>query len=470
MNQREQGEMGPKGDPQPQSPIKIKYQERAQADCARLQQFLATKDEEERKKLTNPDEYIPAVIQIAGGLYPKTPETHTILLDYLCESGYGVEDLTIPNPEKDKYFGKPIPEEMRIHGRSTGFAKLREDAMQRAGKCGSCNEYISIRGVQSHNHQCEKCGAITYQEMIKGSQVAFSWFRAPKNPVAFKLTSEGEMITNPMDPQLFVGGGSLIVERYDDKSRLIYCYGELAEAEKEGIDFGERTKELYRKLADAGHTDHIMISRDDISDIWGHSWNHKIVKLYQGKEYGEWDRLPVAEMLNLYEPWHWAPAEASPDLHNQILSAAGQVSDKGYYYQDGRAAFWEPQLENMRRFVDHFTTLDLIKWDQMIRTASKSGPGMIDALAHFCHTRPNVIDKPNIGNALIGLVDSMQGKPKTKEQLEAEKKYLQTEGFNGTVDEAINNFREALTEEEVKRAKQKRNFVQKIWESLDLDK
>lgn len=478
MSQREQGENLPSdisgipvGDPKPQNPARLSYLERTQADYARLQRFLTATEEDERKQLVNPDEYIPGVIEITMALYPKSPEIHAILLPYLYEHGYEVEDLTTPEAIEKSISGRPEPEVMRANGWSTGFAKLREDAMQRVGKCGSCSEYISVRGIQSHDHQCEKCGEVTYKDMVKGSQVSLGWFREPESAVSFKVMANGELVTSPMDGRLLLGGGSLVVERYDHESGLIYCYGDIAEVEKEGIDVGSNARELYRKLADAGHSDRIMISRNDISDVWGHVWNHKIVKLYQGKEYGEWDHLPVSETYSIYEPWHWVPAEPSPTLHEKIISAAGMVSDKGYYYQDGRAAFYDVHLDRMRRFVDHFTTLNLNRWDvAIIWAADKSGPGMIDAIAHFCHEAPIIEDRPNIGNALIGLADSLAGKPKTRAQIEAEIRYMRTEGFDGSIDDLVEAMRKAgliPTEDDVRKAKEQRNWIQSIWDSLN---
>jgi len=138
-------------------------------------------------------------------------------------------------------------------------------------------------------------------------------------------------------------------------------------------------------------------------------------KVYQGKEYGEWERLPIPDGICIYKAWEGYPIGPSLALHEEIIHSAGMVSDCGYYYQDGRGAFGGIHFLRMRLFVEHLTTLDLKEWDEFARRAPCSGPGFIRACAAFCQgTRtPQYTDKPNIGNLIVGFCKAMSGEPMT---------------------------------------------------------
>ena len=92
------------------------------------------------------------------------------------------------------------------------------------------------------------------------------------------------------------------------------------------------------------------------------------------------------------------------------------MSDKGYYYQDGRQAFYEGQWKEMAKFVRHFTVLDGDRFDTAWPKFRNSGPGGIDDLAHFCHGNPIVENRPNIGNALVAAGKLMEGQTLTEDE------------------------------------------------------
>ncbi len=119
---------------------------------------------------------------------------------------------------------------------------------------------------------------------------------------------------------------------------------------------------------------------------------------------------PLRPSMSIFEAWHWAPLPRSPELHERIIHAARMVSRCDYYYQDGRPAFGGSAVTEMRLFVEHFTQLKLDEWDEMVRRASRSGPGMIRAIAMLCHPQAEIEDRPNIGNLLVGLSKIMTGK------------------------------------------------------------
>lgn len=454
----------------PWTQSQLEYLRRSKDDFQRLREFLDA-NEQKRRQLTHEDEHIPGVVIAAGNLYPKIPEIRDVLFGYLEEQGYKVKDCTVPEPGHEQYFDRPSLEVQQREGWYMYYASLRDDVLKRVGKCDSCESYISPIGIQTHGHECECCGEATYDKFPKGSRIGFSLLSLPETAIGVIFTEGGDAKEAPFDSEN-LRDASLIVESYDPDTKEIYCYGELAEAEKEGLNYGSDVVETYRRLSDVAHVDRIIVNRSDIINVWGSRRNFRIVKLFEDEEYSELDRLPVAESFSIYEPWHWAPLSPTPDLHNKILRASGLVEDKSWYHQDGRVGVYEGNIKSMRRFVDHFTTLNLSAWDQMILRAPRSGPGMIDVVAHFCHSSPRIVNEPNIGNFLIGLADSMAGKPKTKGQLEAELRYLRSEGFNGTVDDLISYCR-ALglipSETDIQKEKERRQRLEDIWNSLDLE-
>ncbi len=333
------------------------------------------------------------VVDIIGcGLYVKTREALPILLQQLEADGYSIKGCS-----KDKHHPDP----------GSHYASLRQDVCDRKGKCESCNSYISSLGIQSHKHKCEVCGEFTYVKYCDGTIVRFTFIGNERNV---------------FEPTL-----RMKVYDYDDAMKCLLLYPvpedgnnfndwgvdnamKVLERNKDKFTHVERDSKDFLAVHYNAYT--MYVEPDDVismCETQGHQWNHKIVKLYKGKEYSEWDRLPIAESHMIYEAWRWAPLRPSPDLHERIISAAGMVSRADYYYQDGRAAFYDTHLETMRLFVQHFTTLNLDEWDRMIRRADRSGPGMIKTIARFCHPNAVVRNEPNIGNLLVGVGKMISG-------------------------------------------------------------
>jgi len=159
----------------------------------------------------------------------------------------------------------------------------------------------------------------------------------------------------------------------------------------------------------------------DIAEINGEIHNHKIVKLFGGKEFGDWDKLPIPENMSLYEAWHWMPLSPGEGLYKKVMSAASQVSSKDHYHQDGRPAFNQTQIDWMLTFIDHFTTVDVEQVRPYLRI-NLSGPAMIDTLAALTGKKGTIPTMPNIGNALTFLGKVVEGKPVSHaEMVEARK-------------------------------------------------
>jgi hypothetical protein len=172
-------------------------------------------------------------------------------------------------------------------------------------------------------------------------------------------------------------------------------------------DIKERNKEIVLK-----YTPHMVgvINMYEIDRTSGKCINNlKHVRLWGDKEYGEWDTAPYENAYSIEEMWLRDPIPAS-DLHRAIIRAAGMVSDISYYGSDTTLDFDGIHLLRMvsdisyygsdttldfdgihllrmRRFVEHFTSLNLKKWDKMMLDAPRSGPGMIRAISDFCNGR-----------------------------------------------------------------------------------
>ena len=355
----------------------------------------------------------PGVIWVGWDLYIESPNALIPTLDELRAIGYTVESL-----REDEYRHKEgtTVEQMEQGGWSLWYCRLEGI---RHGKCKSCQAYISTQGIQSHGHTCENCGAITYLKIQDGSTVRFSFV--------------GERSYFP--PELHMKA-----YRWDAEQSDLYLYPEPLEYGGLGVLHGEKAREYLAKHHDKWERvevdglsylkvkyvnspwtqDHEDVSTIDMSDTSNHYWGHKIVRLWEGKEYGEWDmKFPVPESISVYEAWHWAPLQPSPKLHEEIIHAAGMVSDQGYYYQDGRAAFYAVHWERMRVFVEHFTTLDIDEWDKAANRFRHDGPGAIADIARFCSSSPQITNKPNFGNSIVALGKALSGEKLTDKELEA---------------------------------------------------
>lgn len=355
------------------------------------------------------------IVNVSGRLYAKTPESLEELKAYLTIHGYDIKDCS------ESFSDKPSREVQEKKGYALWNAHLSEKRLQNKAKCGSCNSLINISGVRMHNHKCEVCGDNTYVAFTKKGTVTFS------------------IMENPA----FLEDLTLIVHSYDEKNKRLNFFlnpddSGLDDWNKQvGIsyakleDMRERFPDTFKEIEINGvkvlstHNDTTKmwldrrIDKINIAETRGSKQNYKIVKAFDGKEFGKWGKLPVPEGFSIYEAWHWAPLEPSQKLHEKIISAGGKVSDCGYYYQDGRTEFRDVHLERMRVFVEHLTTLGINEWDEMIEYAPKSGPGMVKAIAEFCHPHAQVDNYPNIGNAMVAMGKVMHGERITEQELVA---------------------------------------------------
>lgn len=339
-------------------------------------------------------ENIEGVVTIGGDLYVKTPVTLKTLLQELRDTGYEVDDLRVSEHRKER--GTTV-ETMEKGGWSLWFAHIDV----KRGKCKSCGGLISMRGIQVHGHTCELCGAVTFLRITDGSKIRFS----------FK-DEEHSMVDISMK-----------AKRWDTESGYLYLYPEVLDDPwlrgEQAKCYFEKNSDKWEKVFENGQElvrvrypepyDYATTAIE-VSDIYGHYWNHRIVRVWEGKEYGDYGDFPVRESMSIFETWHWAPLNSSPTLHRKVLGAIHDGDDKGWYHQDGRPWFNYRSFSEMGKFIRHFTTLDADLWDKQSLRFRLDGPGGIDDVANFCHEGAQGENHPNFGNMIAGVASIMEGK------------------------------------------------------------
>ena len=352
-------------------------------------------------------ENIDGVVYLCGDLYAKTPKALSELFDELRRIGYKIEDLRKADCRNVSV------ETMEKDGYSLWNARLDI----RRGKCGSCQQYINTAGIASHGNKCSHCGAVTYLEIDEGSCVRFSFIKHPAK-------------------KCYIDDIRMTAHKWDTEAGFLYLYPEVMMGlwlNKEGAkQYFEKNKDKWEEIEEDGKRlirikcrqyDNYKNSVISINEVSVHYENYKIVNVWEGKEYGEYcHNLPVPESIKIFESWHWAPLESSPNLHNEILAATGNVPDKGWYYQDGRGHFSRKSFQLMGKFIRNFTSLDADKWDIESKNFRSDGPGGIDDIANFCHPNPQVENRPNVGNLIIGFSKAMSGQELTSEEKRAMEK------------------------------------------------
>jgi len=342
------------------------------------------------------------IVAVKGNLYAKSKKALDRLLDELRQKGYQIDDLR--QSDFRKRDGVSV-EQMEEKGWSMWYAKLPDI---RFGKCGSCQAIIDIHGIHSHGHTCEKCGAVTYYEIVDGTTIRFHFIDRHNENTMFS-------------PDL-----KMKAKRWDTENGFLYLYydflkngGLFTLADQKAKHYLNLNKDSWELVEELRYP--LVWSYDesaiDPMEINQHYYNSSVVKIWDGVEYSEWGKLPIPETISIYETWHWAPLKKSPTIHAKIMSACGQVSDKGYYYQDGRTAIYESVCEDMANYIRHFTTLDAGSFLKAWKTFSKSGPGFIDDFANWCHETPIVEDRPNVFNTINTAFNIAAGKPISSREL-----------------------------------------------------
>ncbi len=314
------------------------------------------------------------------------------------------------------------------------YASLGETVLSSKGKCRSCLSYIDRRGIRTHNHRCEVCGKPTFIEYRDGGKVRFYFHNDERfgQAIAMKVRGYNQkmkcilLYPDPIESDSFF-------DAKPDRARAILAGNKekwrwvrkpIAKGLRKHIRRLKSRGEYKKARQLASQLEQKLIAiKDDLSgsltdkspinmaEVKGSKQNYSDVKLFRGKEYSDWDRLPLPEGMMIYKAWEGYPLRPSLTLHETIIHAARMVSRTDYWHQDGSQAFFDIHLLRMRLFVEHLTTLDLKVWDAVVERAPKSGPGFIRFIAAFCQGNrlPEVKEKPNIGNFLEGLVKLGKG-------------------------------------------------------------
>jgi len=385
--------------------------------------------------LFNPQSVEGVVMARPDNIYVTSEKSLAPLLNYLRSVGYDIKDIAADRSDRRE---KPSRLELEKNGGLLWFATLREDVAQRKAECGSCKTLISSRGVATHGHKCENCGDQTYLEYVRGGEVSFSVVyeqsRDLRTPtfVVHSYDDEAGILrfyVNPADCK-------------DRRARRVRNFNLTPEQSMDMVDDLLRRFPRTFRLEEVEGIDTLTVNHkatgyiqeDSInpSAIEGRIENYRLVKLFRGKIFDEWAHLPVPESVSVYEAWHWAPLRPSPTLYDKIMSAAGQTSDKSFYYQDGRPAFDKLQIKWMLNFIRGLTALDARKIKKRLNPRL-SGPDFIDTLARLSGNDDYIATRPNFGNTMVFLGKVLQGRGRVvtnrKEVREAWKgAYLDTNG------------------------------------------
>jgi hypothetical protein len=105
-------------------------------------------------------------------VYALTPEALEALLTRLRELDGDLKEC-YADKSYDPKIQKP---ESLLKGRHSWFFSSGRGMAE----CGHCGNIISSWGVHTHDHRCERCGGITYEENMKGSWVRFCLKQNPQ--------------------------------------------------------------------------------------------------------------------------------------------------------------------------------------------------------------------------------------------------------------------------------------------------
>lgn len=340
------------------------------------------------------------VVKIAGSLYCKNQQALDSLFNHLSED-YDIE-------KSDKY--------------DHYYARLKKSVCQDACKCNYCNHYNTHFGCKVHGFTCSGCDKILYKQYI------------PRSPIQFSFRYEERY------HQL-----NFIIHSYDMETHTLYVYDKVQKRRAYGdLNLGnslkmlEKHKDSYVRttingkkvlgfycrswssedgdqvkinITSVGHPPYKMTRNPDKSLGYDYELaeedkgtHYHQVRIFKGQEYPGYSDLdlPVPVSYMIYP--HFEKAKVNKNFSAGILRIAGMSSNCGYYYQDGSQAVYPVHLESMKKFVEHFTTLDLVKFTKFLELAPLDGPEFIVALAKFVEACTGVYqyveNKPNIGNVI----------------------------------------------------------------------
>jgi hypothetical protein len=364
------------------------------------------------------------VVVIAGDIHCKSAKARKAVLAYLSE------DYEIKDCSKDAHY----PHDGH-------FATLKKQDYCKCELCGHLNSRVASR---CHGYTCEGCKEVIYKEYVHRGQVKFSFLGDNRMPYL-----------------------TFMIHHYDMEKSMLYVYAKPQKARNDwfSIPFdkvpaylesrkgeyeettinGKKVLGFYLPERGERNNDKVKISISEVrsapyikvpasDEKRGYRYDFKeeekrcrytCVQIYKGKEYeGDmgWN-LPVADTYSIYPTYKRAPIPVDERLCQWVIHTARQVADCGYYYQDGRQAFTDVQLEWMALAIEHFTTLDADKFRKFCKKADLSGPGFICSFALWVekHTKVKqyVQNKPNMFNAVLGIHKALSGERLTNGEVDA---------------------------------------------------
>jgi len=141
-----------------------------------------------------------------------------------------------------------------------------------------------------------------------------------------------------------------------------------------------------------------------------------VIHFWEGKEYDP-KSLPILEFIEIYESWHWAPLKPSSGLPERVLSAIGMTAER-WYYKNGLTYFDARKMEEMGKFIRHFTSLNADKWDKQSPKFRLDGSASINDIINFCNPR-SPEKRAGADNLLSGFSKAVSGKELTGDEATA---------------------------------------------------
>lgn len=392
-------------------------------------------------KQDRPYPQIEGIVYICGDLHAKTPEALAAVLEHLSE------DYDVKNCMEDE----------RPH--RGWYARLKDSVLQRKAKCEYCGHLNDMLGCRVHGFTCKGCNKVIYREYLPKAHIEFAFDEDEKCRVLRFLIHSYNMdekalyvYAKPQKSNRFFrlepAAAVKVLEQFK------HCYEEVTD--EKGIkllkffmprgcgmvyeDENGNKQRLKINTYEVGRPPAKYLLDDKGNKVVGkygcpvyaHDETtdrqfYTEVQLFKGQEIqggGDWD-LPVNASYMVYDTYKNAPAPRNKNLSRAILHAARQVADCGYYYQDGSQAFYDGNMEQMAKYIEHFTDLDVKDFRKFWRFAAKDGPGFIQDLAFWVQEQTGieqyVENRPNVMNVMIGMHKALSGQRLSYREMKAMK-------------------------------------------------
>ncbi len=305
--------------------------------------------------------------------------------------------------------------------------------------------YSTRLGCKCHGYKCEGCGKVLYREYVHRAPVRVYFPNDGGmryiNFIIHHYDEASQSLVVYAKPQRGRSLGSLTPEKAADFIKKHREYFQEQEINgKKCLAFyypiirtEENVKNIHVEIMETGNPPYKKVKNP--KSRWGYDYVpyceedrrccYRMVQLLKGQEFeGDFGfDLPVYDSFSICLTYKHAPAKRDGELSRRIIHAARQVADCGYYYQDGRQAFYEGQLEWMALYVEHFTDLNVKNFRRFLKICKKDGPGFIMQLAQYIEAetgvRQYVENRPNIGNLLVGVSKLAAGESLTGREINA---------------------------------------------------